>query len=1040
VNVDKADAIFVGWEEQEPVDGEMPPCPLSVDDLVAVEKSYRIDPKSAKFRRRVLSEARRTLEGDTVNLAGDPARLAQYNDLRELIADIHYHDVECPIRERLDAALDALLSAREHDDLTRPRTLHLAGDLYRERGRQRMRSDDTRLAVLCYVAAWERGGFPSWKASAFEAAGLLTDLGQTNDEQARQYTTQIVDQRFAAKLEPVVDLAKRLRLEAKSYCAQSQELYAEIIRTAHDHALTAARGILAHVGPQESRQRLDQTSALGVWDAVFSLSDRLSVEDREQRRGSVQQPLRELWESALALLRAHVAREEWTETTAWADRISVVASTAGNGLYVDGGHLPGELSAMVQQTLSLITRPVLQQGLEALAVLMKEGIRGRLLWFHQGRTETDGFESSAPLGFEPAELSRLVKGVVDAHRRGRIGVALSGGGFRASFFHPGMLARLADLDLLRHVEVISGVSGGAIIAACYHLKVKALLEARHDATLSAADYRKMIASLTDEFLEGVQRNIRTRIFADPRSVLKLWLHPSYGPTERLAELLASELFSRVTDDCDAISAPLGELRIRPFGEPSEFNPSTDNWGRSTKVPTLVINATTLNTGHNWLFCDTTAGEPVFAIDPDIDATDRLREFPLRGGPDTAKQITLSTAVAASACVPGAFPPLQLGEVFQSSLHLVDGGVFDNQGISALLDRECEIVLVSDGSQQIAFEPAPARSPARALSRTNAILMERVRQLQFRALVELREVGSLRDLVFVHLTRGLPRRARLWSMQHADERSERFKKSSRNLTEIKQMQTGTAETPKTPHGINEPAQQLLAGIRTDLDSFHQKEAYSLFCSGYAMTTRDLSRGHKSLLLTDDSVAAVGGWRPLQVWADLTADWPSTTALEQHLRTSRHRFFKPAALLQAKLGFQFARQGRKYRNVAVFFGLAMVGLVLWALIAAPVTAYVVAGTIATWSAAWVLAALAGALIAVAIGPLPRHGFLRATRERFLKLVAGPLLAVVMIASWIQLKWLDPWYLSKGAVDTKDGRPGGTHIHLKAEVIGGGTSGAH
>ena len=48
-----------------------------------------------------------------------------------------------------------------------------------------------------------------------------------------------------------------------------------------------------------------------------------------------------------------------------------------------------------------------------------------------------------------------------------LGLALSGGGFRASFFHIGVLARLAELDLLRRVEALSTVSGGSIVGALY---------------------------------------------------------------------------------------------------------------------------------------------------------------------------------------------------------------------------------------------------------------------------------------------------------------------------------------------------------------------------------------------------------------------------------------------------------------------------------------------------------------------------------------------------------------------------------------------
>src|SRR5208282_532943 len=47
--------------------------------------------------------------------------------------------------------------------------------------------------------------------------------------------------------------------------------------------------------------------------------------------------------------------------------------------------------------------------------------------------------------------------------RGKVGLALSGGGFRASLYHIGVLASLAERDMLRHIEVISCVSGGSIL-------------------------------------------------------------------------------------------------------------------------------------------------------------------------------------------------------------------------------------------------------------------------------------------------------------------------------------------------------------------------------------------------------------------------------------------------------------------------------------------------------------------------------------------------------------------------------------------------
>src|SRR3954469_9576295 len=84
---------------------------------------------------------------------------------------------------------------------------------------------------------------------------------------------------------------------------------------------------------------------------------------------------------------------------------------------------------------------------------------------------------------------------------GKVGLALSGGGFRASLFHIGVLARLAELDVLRHVEVISCVSGGAIIGAYYYLALKNLLATRGDGALQQADYLALVHNVCTKFLE-----------------------------------------------------------------------------------------------------------------------------------------------------------------------------------------------------------------------------------------------------------------------------------------------------------------------------------------------------------------------------------------------------------------------------------------------------------------------------------------------------------------------------------------------------------
>ena len=51
--------------------------------------------------------------------------------------------------------------------------------------------------------------------------------------------------------------------------------------------------------------------------------------------------------------------------------------------------------------------------------------------------------------------------------RPRIGLALSGGGFRATAFGLGALRALYDRGVLDDVTVVSGISGGSLLAAMW---------------------------------------------------------------------------------------------------------------------------------------------------------------------------------------------------------------------------------------------------------------------------------------------------------------------------------------------------------------------------------------------------------------------------------------------------------------------------------------------------------------------------------------------------------------------------------------------
>jgi NTE family protein len=69
----------------------------------------------------------------------------------------------------------------------------------------------------------------------------------------------------------------------------------------------------------------------------------------------------------------------------------------------------------------------------------------------------------------PTSATRLAEEATDFGWDGQklergIGIALSGGGFRAMLFHGGALARLNELVILSRAKRISSVSGGSIAA------------------------------------------------------------------------------------------------------------------------------------------------------------------------------------------------------------------------------------------------------------------------------------------------------------------------------------------------------------------------------------------------------------------------------------------------------------------------------------------------------------------------------------------------------------------------------------------------
>jgi predicted acylesterase/phospholipase RssA len=233
---------------------------------------------------------------------------------------------------------------------------------------------------------------------------------------------------------------------------------------------------------------------------------------------------------------------------------------------------------------------------------------------------------------------------IPAGALGKVGLALSGGGFRASFFHIGVLAALAEHDLLRHVEVLSCVSGGSILGTHYYLELQRLLETKADSAITPDDYVAIIRRVASSFLAGVQQNVRMRAFGNPADNLRMYFSKHYSRTHKIGELYEKHLYSRVERKGNEPARFISDLRIRPAQASPEFHPRDENWRRAAKVPALVVNTSALNSGHQWQFTTTFMGNRPASSTRKWTATYRLRRMYYEQAPDPYKTIRLGYAV------------------------------------------------------------------------------------------------------------------------------------------------------------------------------------------------------------------------------------------------------------------------------------------------------------------------------------------------------------------------------------------------------------
>lgn len=538
----------------------------------------------------------------------------------------------------------------------------------------------------------------------------------------------------------------------------------------------------------------------------------------------------------------------------------------------------------------------------------------------------------------------------------KLGLALSGGGFRASLFHVGVLAQLAERDILRSVEVISTVSGGSIIGALYYLHVKRLLEASSDKQIVAGDFIQIVKRIEDEFLQGVQRNLRVRAVGNVTKNLRMFVEPKYSRSDRMAELYDEMFYNGIASELGkGPRIALPDLKIQPHGFSGEFHPDRDNKGRRAKVPILIINATTLNTGHNWQFTAVGMGEWSLDDTSEFDAHLQLKWFTYdQPKAEKYRRVPLSVAVAASACVPGVFQPLPLTKLYENlTPRLVDGGVQDNQGLSSILFENCTDVIVSDASGQMEDKASPSGLLPFVVMRSNSIFQNRVRDLGF-GLLKCKVPDKRR--MILHLKEGL----QPIGLDHDGTFSE--------------DPTGTSHT--LSFGIGERVQRLLSSVRTDLDSFTDVEAYSLMYSGYAQAAAKIDQTglDKS---GSQSVPPGKNWKFLGV-REFAASPPETGSYLGQLKAAQGLVYKP-------------------------FFLVPYGIPLLAILMLASTALFIWASICVCS------------IILMFLPVIQFGFLEVILNTLVSaaIVLMLLFLIVPVVCWFNIYVVNPWFLRLGRV---------------------------
>ncbi len=278
-----------------------------------------------------------------------------------------------------------------------------------------------------------------------------------------------------------------------------------------------------------------------------------------------------------------------------------------------------------------------------------------------------------------------------------IGIALSGGGIRAAIFHLGVLKWIAEKGVLEEVNRVSSVSGASLCIGMIYA------------------HNNLRWPTSEEFLTTVLPSIEKVLLTNDlqlAALRKLIISPSYW--NRKVNVLAKALESKW-----GVHGSLSELMGNMM------------W---------YINCTTYETGKRFRFCKNNMGDYMIGY----------VENP---------NITLSDVMAASAGFPVLVGPysLRMGDynwtssnytqsewqLSNNTIHLWDGGVYDNLGLESIFKPEnggtlsdgLNCIIVSNASPPINIYNRRTGLSARNLKRLLDISMNQVESLRSRMVMD-----------------------------------------------------------------------------------------------------------------------------------------------------------------------------------------------------------------------------------------------------------------------------------------------------------------